>query len=116
MTNRQYDSSLHGQWLSNARNVTHSRGNNPGFPNQWQYLNEQTDRSNEKTGPRMEYNTMYVNEEVDIKQQRRDRSIIGEYKAMVPDLPFNQSYDTEIRNRTVLLGFGAIILGSLLFV
>jgi hypothetical protein len=110
--NRRYDSSLHGAWLENAKMVTHSRANQPGFPNQFQYVEYQKNRH--PTNENMEYNTSYVNEEVDIEQVRRDRGIIGEYQAMVPDLPFNQKYDEDIKSRMALLGFGALILGGFL--
>lgn len=96
--------------------VTHSRGNQPGFPNQFQYINSQSNRHPyNDTTQRREYNTAYINEEVDIRQNKRwDRSIIGPYQAMVPDLPFNQKYDTDVRNKMSLLGFGALVLGAVL--
>jgi hypothetical protein len=113
--NRYYDSSLHSSWLQNARQVTHSRGNQPGFPNQFQYIESQ--KNMHPAHDRMEYNTSYINEEIDITQNRRDRSILGErgqYEGMVPDIPFNQKYDTDVRNRMILLGFGSLILGTFL--
>jgi hypothetical protein len=95
--------------------VTHSRANQPGFPNQFQYINSQTRRHPDNdTTTRPEYNNSYVNEEVDIKQIRRDRAITGDYIAMVPDLPFNQKYDQDIRAKMVLLGFGSLVLGGFL--
>lgn len=113
--NRWYDSSLHSSWQTNAKEMTHSRGNQPGFPNQFQYINSQSNRHpDHATTPLMEYNTAYVNEEVDIRQRRQDRSIIGPYQAMVPDLPFNQKYDDDVRKKMTLLGFGALVLGGYL--
>lgn len=104
------DSSLYPGWVTNARMVTHSRGNQPGFPNQFQYLDYETNRRPQQM--KMDWNTSYVNENVDIPQVHQDKQIIGEYQAMVPDLPFNESYDKDIRNRLVYLGFAGLVLGA----
>lgn len=107
-------STAHPQFLTHARGVTWSQGNQPGFPNEFQFINYQKNRGPPSTNDLKEYNDIYINGEVDIAKIRRGKSLIGEYQAMVPDLPFNEIYEKNVKKNMVLLGFGAMAVGILL--
>lgn len=111
---RGSDSVAHPLFLTHARQVTHSKGQQPGFPFQFQYTESQ--KSHHPTHENMEYNVSYINGDVGIPQIHRPGSVIGQYQAMVPDTPWNPPYQRQLAASRAVFGFGAIALGSLFFI
>lgn len=107
---RGNESVAHPLFLTHARNVTHSSGQQPGFPFQFQY--NQSQKSYDPTKANKEYNVPYINTDVGVDQIRRDGSMVGKYQAMVPDLPYNPPYESNIALTKAALGVGLIALGS----
>lgn len=105
---------VHPSFLTHARQVTHSKGNQPGFPFQFQYTESQKQRH--PTHENMEWNVSYINGDVGIAQIRRPGSIIGQYEAMVPDLPYNPPYENQLAASRAAMGLGMIGIGSLFFI
>lgn len=104
---------VHPSFLTHARQTTHSKGNQPGFPFQFQYTESQ---KSHETNQNPEWNVSYINGDVGIPQIRRSGSIIGQYEAMVPDLPYNPPYENQLAASKAAMGIGMIALGSLFFI
>lgn len=109
------DSVAHPLFLTHARQVTHSKGNQPGFPFQFQYFQGQPGAYH-KTNANMEWNNTYINGDVGIPQIHRERSIISPYQSMVPDLPFSPKIQNQISSTRALFGFGLIGLAAVFLI
>lgn len=106
----------HPRYLQYVKGVENSRGNSPGFPNEFQYLNFQKLPDPTSLTQNPEYVIPHVNQDVYLEQIWRPGPITGQYEAMVPDTPFNPIYEANKNGLRALMGFTMMGIGSLFFI
>lgn len=88
------------------------RGNAPGFPNEFRYLDGVDGRINTN----QEYIDIRPEGAYDIHQTAPQQPIYGDYAGgMVPDLPFDQKTWDLKRNLWGAVGLGCILVGAIIY-
>lgn len=90
--------------------VIESKGNAPGFPNQ--FVTQGHNLRDTQTHPNY---TARENLTFDVDAPARKIPQVNAtpraYFSMVPDLPFNPSYEVKVADTSMALGLGALITG-----
>lgn len=89
-----------------------SKGNAPGFPNQFRYLDGVDGRINSNK----EYIDIRPEGAYDIRQASQQQPIYGTYPGgEVPDLPFDVLNWKKKEELWAVVGLGAILVGAILY-
>ena len=89
--------------------VIESKGNAPGFPNQ--FVTQGENLRETQTHPNYS-SREFLN--FDVAPARQIPQVIATpqaYFSMVPDLPFNPSYEVKVSNNNMALGLGSLVMG-----
>lgn len=88
------------------------KGNAPGFPNEFRYLDGVEGRLNTNK----EYIDIRPEGAYDIRQASEQQPIYGHYAGgQVPDTPFDQKQWNEKTDIWVLVGMGSLLVGAILY-
>lgn len=90
--------------------VIESKGNAPGFPNQF----ERQGRNLRETQTHPDYTSREnLTFDVGAPARRIPQTIATPqaYFSMVPDLPFNPSYEIKVANNNMVLGLSSLVMG-----
>jgi hypothetical protein len=88
------------------------KGNAPGFPHEFRYL----DGADGRVHSNREYIDIRPEGAFDIHQAAQEQPIYGEYAGgQVPDLPFDQKGWKDKENLYAVVGLGALLVGVILY-
>jgi hypothetical protein len=102
--------SSHPHFYEFARDVIGSQGLAPGFPQQFAYV----ERKNHPTQATPAYVNIHVNGDTGILQNGVKTPIIGHYRSMVEDVPWDPKFEAKSTANRAAFGLGAIAVGTLL--
>lgn len=100
----------HPNYYEFARDVIASQGLGPGFPQQFTGISY-------KGGPTPvtpEYVNIHVNGDVGIEQNGIKVPLVGNYRSMVEDVPWDPKFESQTTNNRAAFGLAAIACGTLL--
>lgn len=97
------------QWANRQEAM---KGNAPGFPNEFRYL----DGADGRLHTNAEYIDIRPEGAFDIRQAAEQQPIYGHYAGgQVPDLPFDQTNWKKKEDLLMVVGMGAMLVGVILY-